>query len=103
MRRIVRNLLQQLGFTNVHEAIDGTDALKKLHEKPTDLIISDWNMAPMTGLDFLKRCVRMRSEKYSIHNGNCRKASRRTSLRQNSMASAIILSSHSAQIRLKQK
>jgi two-component system, chemotaxis family, chemotaxis protein CheY len=54
MRRIVRNLLQQLGFPNVHEAVDGTDALNKLKTTKVDFIISDWNMAPMTGLDLLK-------------------------------------------------
>ena len=55
MRRIVLNLLKQLGFGNVTEAIDGTDALAKLKEKKIALIISDWNMAPMTGLDLLKQ------------------------------------------------
>lgn len=55
MRRIVQNLLRQLGFTNVTEAIDGTDALNKLREKKIDFIISDWNMQPMTGLDLLKQ------------------------------------------------
>jgi two-component system, chemotaxis family, chemotaxis protein CheY len=55
MRRIIRNLLKQLGFDNVDEAADGGEALKKLHEKTTHLIISDWNMEPMTGLDLLKQ------------------------------------------------
>lgn len=55
MRRIVNNLLKQLGFNNITEAIDGTDALAKLREKKVSLIISDWNMAPMTGLDLLKQ------------------------------------------------
>ena len=55
MRCIVQNLLRQLGFTNISEAVDGTDALIKLREKKIDFIISDWNMQPMTGLDLLKQ------------------------------------------------
>ena len=54
MLRIIRNLLQQLGFDNVDEATDGTDAWSKIAIKDYDLIISDWNMEPMTGLDLLK-------------------------------------------------
>lgn len=54
MLRIVKNLLQQLGFNNVDEATDGTMALTKLKEKPFKLIISDWNMEPMSGLELLK-------------------------------------------------
>ncbi len=54
MRRIMRNLLGQIGFQNVEEAEDGESALKKLHEKNFDLVISDWNMAPMSGLDLLR-------------------------------------------------
>ena len=55
MRRIVRNLLKQLGFVNVDEAADGGEALIKLREKTFHLIISDWNMEPMTGLELLKQ------------------------------------------------
>ncbi|MFY7962615.1 MAG: chemotaxis response regulator CheY [Elsteraceae bacterium] len=54
MRRIIRNLLQQLGFTDVDEAADGEQALAKLRDKDFGLVISDWNMEPMTGLDLLK-------------------------------------------------
>lgn len=54
MRRIVRNLLKQLGFDNTDEAADGGEALKKLHEKPFSLVISDWNMEPMSGMELLK-------------------------------------------------
>jgi len=54
MRRIIRNLLKQLGFDNVDEAADGAEAFKKLGEKPFSLIISDWNMEPMTGMELLK-------------------------------------------------
>jgi two-component system chemotaxis response regulator CheY len=54
MIRIIRNLLKQLGFENVDEASDGTIALQRLAEKKYGLIISDWNMEPMTGYDLLK-------------------------------------------------
>lgn len=55
MRRIIRNLLKQLGFNNVDEASDGGEALKKLEEKTYGLIISDWNMEPMSGIDLLRQ------------------------------------------------
>ena len=55
MLRIIRNLLAQLGFNNVEEALDGVTAFQKLKEKAYDLIISDWNMVPMTGLELLKK------------------------------------------------
>ena len=54
MLRIIRNLLKQLDFNNVDEATDGTVALEKLREKKYGLIISDWNMEPMTGIQLLK-------------------------------------------------
>ena len=55
MLRIVTNLLRQLGFNNVSEATDGAAALTKLREDTKfGLIISDWNMEPMTGLQLLK-------------------------------------------------
>jgi two-component system chemotaxis response regulator CheY len=54
MRRIIKNLLNQLGFKNVSEAEDGAAALGKLRAKPAGLVISDWNMEPMTGLQLLK-------------------------------------------------
>ncbi len=54
MLRIIRNLLKQIGFEDVDEAYDGTDALKKISQKKYGLIISDWNMQPMNGFDFLK-------------------------------------------------
>ncbi|MEM6848372.1 MAG: chemotaxis response regulator CheY [Pseudomonadota bacterium] len=54
MIRIVRNLLKQIGFTDVDDASDGTQALEHLREKSYGLIISDWNMEPMTGYDLLK-------------------------------------------------
>ena len=54
MLRIIRNLLKQLGFNNVDEATDGSMALQKLRDKDYGLVISDWNMEPMTGLQLLK-------------------------------------------------
>ena len=54
MLRIIGNLLKQLGFTNVEEATDGSSALQKLRTKKFGLVISDWNMEPMTGLQLLK-------------------------------------------------
>jgi len=54
MRRIVRNLLKELGFSNVHEAEDGVDALKKLRAETFEFVVSDWNMPNMTGIDLLR-------------------------------------------------
>jgi len=54
MLRIIRNLLKQNDFNNVDEATDGQEALAKLRAGQFGLVISDWNMAPMTGLDLLK-------------------------------------------------
>ncbi len=54
MRRIVRNLLKELGFSNVQEAEDGVDALNKLRIEPFDFVVSDWNMPNMTGIDLLR-------------------------------------------------
>ncbi|GAB4371041.1 MAG: response regulator [Kiloniellaceae bacterium] len=53
MLRIIRNLLKQLGFTNVDEATDGSAALQKLRDKEYKLVISDWNMEPMSGMQLL--------------------------------------------------
>jgi two-component system chemotaxis response regulator CheY len=54
MRRILRNLLKELGYLNVDEAEDGNSALLKLRREPFDFIITDWNMAGMDGLQLLK-------------------------------------------------
>ena len=54
MLRIIRNLLKQLGFNNVDEASDGSQALQMMRRGEYDLVISDWNMEPMTGLQLLK-------------------------------------------------
>jgi two-component system, chemotaxis family, chemotaxis protein CheY len=56
MRRIVRNLLVELGFTNtlIQEADDGENALVMLRSQPFDLVVTDWNMPNMTGIDLLR-------------------------------------------------
>ncbi|HXK54794.1 MAG TPA: response regulator [Hyphomicrobiales bacterium] len=54
MVRIIRNLLKQLGFSEVDDAADGTEALQKLKDRKYGLIISDWNMEPMTGYELLR-------------------------------------------------
>ena len=53
MVRIIRNLLKQIGYENVDESYNGVEALEKIGKKRYGLIISDWNMQPMTGLDLL--------------------------------------------------
>ena len=55
MRRIVKNILRQLGFTNVTEADDGTTAWDVLNRDKIDFIISDWNMPQMTGIELLRK------------------------------------------------
>ena len=54
MLRIVRGLLNQIGFNNIDEATDGAMAWDMVQKKPYGLIISDWNMEPMSGFEFLK-------------------------------------------------
>ncbi|MCL2669569.1 MAG: chemotaxis response regulator CheY [Syntrophaceae bacterium] len=54
MRKVIRNLLKQVGFENVAEAEDGVIALRVLKSQKIDFVISDWNMPNMTGLDLLK-------------------------------------------------
>jgi two-component system, chemotaxis family, chemotaxis protein CheY len=55
MIRIIRNLLRQLGFADVDDANDGASALAKMRDKRYGLVISDWNMEPMTGYDLLQQ------------------------------------------------
>ena len=55
MLRILRNLLRQLGFCNIDEASDGAQALQKMRGGNFGLVLSDWNMQPMTGLQLLKQ------------------------------------------------
>ena len=54
MRRIIRNLLKELGFSNVDEAEDGVNALAKLRSDRFDFVVSDWNMPNMTGIELLR-------------------------------------------------
>jgi two-component system chemotaxis response regulator CheY len=55
MRRIVRNLLKQLGYENIEEAEDGQEAFSKLKNEKFHFIISDWNMPNMTGIELLQQ------------------------------------------------
>jgi two-component system, chemotaxis family, chemotaxis protein CheY len=55
MIRIIRNLLRQLGFQQVDDATDGSSALAKMRERKYGLVISDWNMEPMTGYELLQQ------------------------------------------------
>ena len=54
MRRIIKNLLRDLGFTNTQEADDGLTALPMLKNGDFDFLVTDWNMPGMTGIDLLK-------------------------------------------------
>ncbi|MBL8445476.1 MAG: chemotaxis response regulator CheY [Zoogloeaceae bacterium] len=64
MRRIVRNLLKELGFTNVDEAEDGVVALQKLEAGDFDFVVTDWNMPNMDGLTLLQRIRQSPSHKH---------------------------------------
>ena len=55
MVRIIRNLLRQLGFEHIDDATDGSQALAKMQQRKYGLVISDWNMEPMTGYDLLQQ------------------------------------------------
>jgi two-component system, chemotaxis family, chemotaxis protein CheY len=55
MRRIIRNLLTQIGYSEIDEAADGNEAMQKMRAVHYGLVISDWNMEPMTGFDLLKQ------------------------------------------------
>jgi two-component system chemotaxis response regulator CheY len=63
MLRIIRSLLNQIGFMNVEEALDGTKALELMKTNKYGLILSDWNMEVMSGLDFLKHVRAMEGGK----------------------------------------
>ena len=65
MRRILRNVLKQLGFTNISEADNGKTALKELKKDTYDLVLCDWNMPEMPGIDLLNK-VRSDDELKSI-------------------------------------
>jgi two-component system chemotaxis response regulator CheY len=64
MIRIIRNLLRQLGFENIDDASDGSAALAKMEQRKYGLVISDWNMEPMTGYDLLQ-LVRAHPQMYA--------------------------------------
>jgi two-component system, chemotaxis family, chemotaxis protein CheY len=64
MVRIIRNLLKQIGFENVDDASNGEDALAKIRSKDYGLIISDWNMEPMTGFQLLQK---VREDEHRAH------------------------------------
>jgi len=55
MRRIIKNILRQLGFTNIIEADDGSTAWETLNKERVDFVISDWNMPQMPGIDLLRK------------------------------------------------
>ena len=55
MRRILKNILKQIGFSNIAEADDGKTALAELKKEQFDLILSDWNMPEMSGLELLQK------------------------------------------------
>ena len=77
MRRIVRNLLKELGFNNVEEAEDGVDALNKLQAGGYGFVISDWNMPNMDGLELLKTIrAEWRDVGIASVNGDCRSEER---------------------------
>ena len=59
MRRIVKNILRQLEFTNFEEAEDGQSALDKLRAQPFDFVICDWNMPKMSGIEVLEAALRI--------------------------------------------
>lgn len=63
MLRVVNSLLNQIGFKNVDEATDGTMALEMLKKKKYGLVISDWNMEPMSGFDLLKTVRTVNNDK----------------------------------------
>ena len=62
MRRIITNVLRQLGFENIVEAEDGTRALQIMESEKIDFVVTDWNMPEMSGLDLLK-AIRAKSDK----------------------------------------
>ena len=65
MRRIISNVLKQLGFENILEAEDGTKALQMMETEKVDFVITDWNMPQMSGLDLLK-AIRASEDKKDI-------------------------------------
>jgi two-component system chemotaxis response regulator CheY len=73
MIRIIRNLLKQLGFEDIDDAADGTEALEKMKQRRYGLVISDWNMEPMTGYELLQAGSRRRwfpQGQNTVHHGD---------------------------------
>ena len=71
MVRIIRNLLRQLGFADIDDASDGAAALEKMNNKRYGLVISDWNMEPMTGFDLLQQRARQSGHRGdALHHGD---------------------------------
>ena len=66
MLRVIRNLLNQIGFRNIEEALDGSQALALTQSQKFDLVISDWNMEPMTGLELLQKVRASNTEIKSV-------------------------------------
>ena len=91
MRRIVRNLLKELGFNNVEEAEDGVDALTKLRAGGFDFVISDWNMPNMDGLQLLQT-IRADATSQAAGADGDRRSEKRTSLPQLRLAPAAMSS-----------
>lgn len=67
MRRIIKNLLSQLGFVNIYEAGNGEEAISQIKNGSFNLIISDWNMEPMNGLQLIQQ---IRTENIKCTNDN---------------------------------
>jgi CheY-like chemotaxis protein len=89
MRRIVRNLLKELGYTNVDEAEDGAAGLARLRGGGFDFVISDWNMPNLDGLAMLKKSARTRRSRTAGADGHGRSRRRRTSSRRRRPARAV--------------
>ncbi len=95
MLRIISNLLSQLNFANVHVAPDGIAALAKLRNHEFGLVISDWNMEPMTGLQLLREVRADDMLKETPSSWSRRRARPRTSSPPRTRACRITSSSHS--------
>lgn len=59
MRRIIKNTLSKIGYTDIAEAANGVEGLEQIASEPIDLIITDWNMPEMDGLEFVKKVREM--------------------------------------------
>lgn len=101
MLRIIRNLLKQIEFNNVEEATDGADALVKLRAGNFGLLISDWNMAPMSGLELLQEVradIRLKSTPFIMVSAES-KAENVVAARQAGVSSYIVKPFNAATLR----